>query len=116
MPNLDTLNILFTNAATAAGSALSTAGRDLSGDVQNFVIPELRNLAEQIVLIKSRTGPDGLSDETAEHMIASDVTHAVNRITMVAAELLVTEVQNIINSALQAAAGVVNTAFGFKIF
>src|SRR4051812_18635935 len=109
MANLDTLSTLFTNAANAAGSALSTATRNLSGDVQNFVIPELRNLAEQIVLIRSRTGPDGLTPDTAKFLITHDVGNAVTRISTVAAELILTEVQDIINAALKAAADVVNT-------
>lgn len=113
--NVDTLSQTLSSAAKAAGKAASTAGRDLTGDVENFVIPELRDVAAELVLIQSRTGPRGLSQDTASLLVAAEVNHAVTTVSAVVAELTLLEVQNIINAALKAIADVANAAFGFKI-
>lgn len=113
--NVDALSQALSGAAKSAGMAASTAGRDLTGDIDNFVIPELREVAAELVLIQSRTGERGLSQDTASLLVAAEVNHAVITVSAVVAELTLLEVQNIINAALKAIADVVNAGFGFKI-
>lgn len=98
-------------AAQAAASTAGTAGRNLLGDVQNFVLPELRGLADDLVEIQAA----GLDEKVAKLLMQNAVHSATTRIAAVAAELTLLEIQRIINAALQAVADVVNKALPFAL-
>jgi hypothetical protein len=116
MPNLDNLSQIFSAAAKAAAGQLSTAGKNLLGDVENFAIPELRSLAEELVLLRSRVGPNGISEADAKEWATAEAKRTAQRIAWVATEMVLLEAQKIVDAALAAAKTVINTSFGFALF
>ena len=93
--------------ARAGASAASTAGRDLSGAVETFVVPQLRDIAIHVaeILQKQRTGI--FSAEIARMELASQCD-AVKVVVETVATLVVNEVQMIYDAivgALGKAAG-----------
>jgi hypothetical protein len=97
-------------AAKAAGQRASTAGKDLTGDVESFVVPQMEGIASQIIAIE--TG--GFDQATAKLLMSMELNHVSSVICSVS-ELAALEVQNIINAALQAVAAVVNTSLRFTL-
>jgi hypothetical protein len=108
--SLDTLTSALSAAAKAAGQAASTGGKDITGDVQKFVVPQMQGIASQIIAIE--TG--GFDEETAKKLLSMELIH-VNSVVCAVSELVALEVQNIINAALQAIAATVNGALGFVL-
>ena len=108
--SLDTLTSALSAAAKAAGQAASTGGKDITGDVQKFVVPQMQGIASQIIAIE--TG--GFDETTAKKLLEMELIH-VNSVVCAVSELVALEVQNIINAALQAIAATVNGALGFAL-
>ncbi len=108
--SLDTLTNALSAAAKAAGQAASTGGKDITGDVQKFVVPQMQGIASQIIAIE--TG--GFDETTAKKLLEMELIH-VNSVVCAVSELVALEVQNIINAALQAIAATVNGALGFAL-
>jgi hypothetical protein len=97
-------------AARAAGQAASTSGKDITGDVERFVIPQMEGIASQIVAIES----GGFDEVTAKLLMSMEINH-VSSVICSLSELVALEVQNIINAALQAVAALVNTSLRFAL-
>ena len=93
-----------------AGQAASTGGKDITGDVQKFVIPQMQGIASQIITIE--TG--GFDQATAQLLLSMELNH-VSSVVCAVSELVALQVQNIINAALQAIAATVNGALGFAL-
>jgi hypothetical protein len=109
--SLSELTNAMSAAARAAGrSASSTAGKDLTGDVERFVLPQIEGIASQIISIE--TGD--FDEATAKLLMSMEINHVSSVICSVS-ELVALEVQNIINAALQAVAGLVNTSLRFTL-
>ena len=108
--SLDTLTSALSAAAKAAGQAASTGGRDITGDVQKFVVPQMEGIASQIIAIES----GGFDQATATLLLSMELNHVSSVICSIS-ELVALEVQNIINAALQAIAATVNGALGFVL-
>jgi hypothetical protein len=97
-------------AAKAAGQTASTAGKDLTSDVEKFVIPQMEGIASQIIAIEN----GGFDQVTAKLLMSMEVHH-VSSVVCSISELVAMEVQNIINAALQAVAALVNTSLRFAL-
>jgi len=108
--SLSELTNAMSAAARAAGRSASTAGKDLTGDVERFVVPQLEGIASQIISIE--TG--GFDEDTAKLLMSMEINHVSSVICSVS-ELIALEVQNIINAALQAVAGLVNSSLRFAL-
>jgi hypothetical protein len=108
--SLDTLTSALSAAAKAAGQAASTGGKDITGDVQKFVVPQMEGIASQIIAIES----GGFDQATATLLLSMELNHVSSVICSIS-ELVALEVQNIINAALQAIAATVNGALGFVL-
>ena len=108
--SLNTLTSALSAAAKAAGQAASTGGKDITGDVQKFVVPQMEGIASQIIAIE--TG--GFDQATATLLLSMELNHVSSVICSIS-ELVALEVQNIINAALQAIAAAVNGALGFAL-
>jgi hypothetical protein len=108
--SLNTLTSALSAAAKAAGQAASTGGKDITGDVQKFVVPQMEGIASQIIAIE--TG--GFDQATATLLLSMELNHVSSVICSIS-ELVALEVQNIINAALQAIAATVNGALGFVL-
>jgi hypothetical protein len=108
--SLNELTSALSIAATAAGQAASTAGKDITSDVERFVVPQMEGIASQIIAIE--TG--GFDQATARLLMSMEINHVSSVICSVS-ELVALEVQNIINAALQAVAALVNTSLRFTL-
>jgi hypothetical protein len=108
--SLGELTNAMSAAARAAGRSASTAGKDITGDVERFVIPQMEGIASQIISIE--TG--GFDEDTAKLLMSMELNHVSSVICSVS-ELIALEVQNIINAALQAVASVVNSSLRFAL-
>ena len=97
-------------AARDAGRSASTAGKDFTGDVERFVLPQMEGIASQIISIE--TG--GFDEDTAKLLMSMEINHVSSVICSVS-ELVALEVQNIINAALQAVASLVNSSLRFTL-
>jgi hypothetical protein len=111
MPHsLSDLTKAMSAAARDAGRSANTAGKDLTGDVERFVLPQMEGIASQIVAIE--TGD--FDEATAKLLMSMEINH-VSSVVCSVSELVALEVQNIINAALQAVAGLVNTSLRFTL-
>ena len=108
--SLSELTNAMSAAARSAGQSASIAGKDLTGDVERFVVPQMEGIASQIVSIQ--TG--GFDEDTVKLLMSMEIHHVSSVICSVS-ELVALEVQNIINAALQAVAGLVNTSLRFAL-
>jgi hypothetical protein len=108
--SLNELTDAMSAAARAAGQSASTAGKDLTGDVERFVLPQMEGIASQIIAIETGRFDQG----TAKLLMSMEINHVSSVICSVS-ELAALEVQNIINAALQAVAALVNTSLRFTL-
>jgi len=108
--SLNELTNAMSVAAKAAGEAASTAGKDITGDVEKFVLPQMEGIASQIIAIE--TG--GFDQVTAKLLMSMEINHVSSVICSIS-ELVALDVQNIINAALQAVAALVNTSLRFTL-
>jgi hypothetical protein len=108
--SLNELTNAMSVAAKAAGGAASTTGKDITGDVETFVLPQMEGIASQIIAIE--TG--GFDQVTAKLLMSMEINHVSSVICSIS-ELVALEVQNIINAALQAVAALVNTSLRFTL-
>jgi hypothetical protein len=108
--SLNELTGAMSAAARAAGQSASNAGKDLTGDVERFVLPQMEGIASQIIAIEAGRFDQG----TAKLLMSMEINHVSSVICSVS-ELVALEVQNIINAALQAVAALVNTSLRFTL-
>ena len=108
--SLNELTGAMSAAARAAGQSASTAGKDLTGDVERLVLPQMEGIASQIIAIETA----GFDQSTAKLLMSMEINHVSSVICSVS-ELVALEVQNIINAALQAVAALVNTSLRFTL-
>lgn len=113
--NVDTLTQALTQGARAAGNALSASGRNVRGDIDKFVVPELRSIAEQLVLLEEKKLRGVLTQNSAQMVLHAQIDGVKRTIIPAMVELTLTELQSVINAALQAVASVVNGALGFAV-
>ena len=108
--SLNELTGAMSAAARAAGQSAGTAGKDLTGDVERLVLPQMEGIASQIIAIETA----GFDQGTAKLLMSMEINHVSSVICSVS-ELVALEVQNIINAALQAVAALVNTSLRFTL-
>lgn len=100
----------------ALGDSMIAAGRTLVGNVwqhmESYAIPELKKIAVQIAALADPT--TGWTPEARKLLFGMQVRSAVSVIVAMTS-LVMLEVQNAINSILQAVKDVVNTAVGIPL-
>lgn len=100
--------------ARAGASAASTAGRDLSGDIERFLLPQLQGIGIQVADILAKQQSGDYSNLAAQTMLAGqcdDLKSAIETVTTLA----VAEVQQIYTAILGALTGAVNKAAGIAL-
>lgn len=97
---------LTTTMTTAAQAVLAGSW----ANIQIFVVPELKSMAEQIVAIE--TG--GFSPALAKNML-EEQKKALKDVLIGVAEIELTLAQNAINAVLKAVQQTVNTALNFPL-
>jgi hypothetical protein len=102
------------NAARAGASAASTAGRDLSGDIENFVVPQLREIGIHVAETLEKQQQGIFSTDMTQTELASQCT-AVRELIETVATLAVEEVEKIYNAIVGALSSAVNTAIGITL-
>ena len=102
------------DAARAGASAASSAGRDLTGDVETFVVPHLQDIAVQVASIVEKHTAGIFTDITAQTLLQSECD-AVKTLVETATTLVVLEVQQICAAILDALSGAVNKAVGVAL-
>jgi hypothetical protein len=100
--------------AKAGAAAASTAGRDLSQDIETFVVPHLRDIGLQLASIAQKRIDGIYNDVTAKALIGSEVD-AIQTVVETEASLVAFEAQTVVNSIVDALNGAINTAVGFAL-
>ena len=111
---LEQISTALQAGARAGATAASSAGRNLTQDVETFVIPRLEDIAAQVASITQKRLEGIYTDVTAQDLLASQAD-AVKTIFETLTSLAAFEVQTIINSILSALTTAVNTAVGFVL-
>jgi hypothetical protein len=115
MPTLlEQISTALQAGARAGATAAGTAGRDLTQDVENFVIPHLQDIAAQVASITQKRIDGIYTNVTAQDLLASE-SDAIKTIIETITSLAVYEVQTILNAIISALATAVNAAVGFTL-
>lgn len=114
MPLEDIINDALKGGAQAGAAAASSAGRDLRQDIDNFVVPHLKDIAAQLASIVQKRIDDIYTDKTAKALIDSE-EDAIQTIVETMVSLAVLEAQTIVNSIIDELNKSVNTALGFTL-
>ena len=109
----DIVNALEAGAKAGAAAA-STAGRDLAQDIENFVIPHLREIGIQLASITEKRIAGIFTDETAKALIDAQEDSIQTLVDMVAT-LTALEAEAVVNAIIEALNKTVNTAVGFAL-
>ncbi len=102
------------SAARAGAAAASTAGRDLTGDIETFVVPKLQAIAIDVSDILEKQQSGIFSTDMAQSELASQCG-AVMDLVRTVATLVVEEIQQIYNAILGALGDAVNKAIGVTL-
>ena len=100
--------------ANAGAAAASTLVRDLSQDINNFVVPHLRDIGIQLASIVEKQQAGIYSDATAKALIDSE-EDAIQTLVETMVSLAVQEAQTIVNAIVDAVNKAVNTALAFAL-
>lgn len=114
MPIVDDITAALQAGANAGAAAASTAGRDLTGDIENFVVPHLEDIGVQLAAIVAKRLDGTYTDVTAKALVDSE-EDAIQTIVETMVALTVLEAQTIVNSIVDALNKSVNTALGFTL-
>jgi Flp pilus assembly protein TadG len=114
MAFVDDVKAALEQGAHAGAAALSTAGKDLTGDVERFVIPHLADIAIQIASIAEKRAAGIFTDVTTKNLLDSE-KDAIEVLVKTVVTLVVLEVQNLVNAIWAAVASVVNGKIGFTL-
>lgn len=109
----DITNALQAGAKAGAATA-STAARDLRQDIDNFVVPHLRDIGIQLGSIIEKRVAGIYTDATAKALIDSE-EDAIQTLVETMVALAVLEAQTIVNAIVDALNEAVNTALGFVL-
>lgn len=114
MPLAEDITGALQAGAKAGAAAASTAARNLRQDIDNFVVPHLRDVGIQISSIVQKR-LDGLyTDVTAKALIDSE-EDAIQTLLETMVTLAVLEAQTILNAIIDALNQAVNKALGFVL-
>src|SRR5215467_12414868 len=100
--------------AKAGAAAASTAAKDLRQDVQNFIVPHLRDIGIHVASIVEKRLAGIYTDVTAKALIDSQ-EDAIQVLVETMVALAVLEAQTIVNAIIDALNKAVNTALGFTL-
>ncbi len=94
--------------------AASASGASLWDRARSFAIPELEQVANRVLSIEAGLARGVFTQLTAKELLVMQIDSAVD-VLVAMTELIVFEAETIINAALAAIRGVVNTAVGFAL-
>jgi hypothetical protein len=114
MAFVDDVKAALEQGAHAGAAALSTAGKDLTGDVERFVIPHLADVAVHVASIVEKRAAGIYTDVTAKNLLDSQ-RDSVEILVETIVTLVVLEVQNLVNAIWAAVASVINGKLGFSL-
>lgn len=100
--------------ANAGAAAASTAVRDLRQDINNFVVPHLRDIGIQLASIVEKRQAGIYTDATAKALIDSE-EDAIQTLVETMVSIAMLEAQTIVNAIVDALNKAVNTALGFAL-
>lgn len=109
----DLTNALRAGAQAGAATA-STSGKNLSQDIENFVVPHLRDIGIQLASIVEKRLAGTFTDVTAKALIESE-EDAIQTLVETMVSLAAMEAQTIVNAIVDALNKAVNTALGFVL-
>ena len=115
MALVDDITKALQDGAKAGAAAASTGARDLSQDVQNFVVPHLHDIGVHVTSILEKRALGIFTDDASRRMIngqRDSVQVLVDTITSLAAQ----EAETIVNAIIDALHQAVNTALKFALF
>jgi hypothetical protein len=102
------------SAARAGALAASSGGRNLSDAIENYVVPNLRDIGINVADIIEKQQTGAYTADIAQTMLASECD-AVKEVIETATTLAVIEVEQIYNAMMTALAGAVNKAAGVAL-
>ena len=100
--------------ADAGAVAADTAGKNLLGDINSFVVPHLRDIGIQVASIIAKRLSGVFNDKTAQALIESQ-EDSVQVLVENLVALAALEAQTIVNAIVDALSKAVNTALGFAL-
>jgi hypothetical protein len=114
MAMLDDITTALQDAAKAGAQAASTQGKNLAQDIDNFVVPHLRDIAVQTVSIVEKRAAHIFTDITAKALLDS-VEDSIQTLVETMVSLAVLAAQVIVNAIVAGLTKAVNTALGFTL-
>lgn len=114
MALIDDVKAALQQGAHAGAAALATTGKDLTGDINNFLLPHLGDIALQIANIVQKRESGIFTDVTARNLLAAQ-KDSIEVLVETIVTLLVLEVQRMVNAIWSAVALVVNGKLGFAL-
>jgi len=100
--------------ANAGAVAASTAAKDLTADVDTFVVPHLEDIGIQLASTVAKRLAGTYTDATAKALIDSE-EDAIQTLVETMVSLAGLEPQTIVNAIIDALNKSVNTALGFTL-
>jgi hypothetical protein len=100
--------------ANAGAAAASTAAKDLTADINTFVVPHLEDIGIQLASIVAKRLAGTYTDATAKALIDSE-EDAIQTLVETMVTLAALEAQTIVNAIVDALNKSVNTALGFVL-
>jgi hypothetical protein len=114
MPFADDLTSALQDAARAGAAAASTGARDLTGDIEKFVVPHIEDIAAQVAAIATKRKAGIYTDITARDLLDSQVD-AIKTLIETVVTLVVLEVQQILDAVVGALSKAVNGFVGVAL-
>jgi len=100
--------------ARAGVATVKQSGRDISEDIETFVIPHLADVGVHIASIVQKRANNIYTDVTARDLLDSQ-RDAIKTIVEIAVTLLVLEVQKLIDAIWSALGSLVNRVLGVAL-
>jgi len=111
---VDDVKLALEQGARAGAAAASTAGKDLRGDIENYVIPHLSDIAAHVAGIVEKRAAGIYTDTTAKALLDSQAD-SIKIVVETVVTLAVLEVQQIVNGIMAALTSVINSRLGFTL-
>jgi hypothetical protein len=114
MSAIDDILTALKTAAQAGAASASAGGKDLTQDVETFIVPHLKDIATQVASIVAKRLDGTYTDVTAKALIGSE-EDALETLVETMVSLTALQAQTIVNSVVASLYKSVNTAVGFAL-
>jgi hypothetical protein len=114
MALLDDILAALKAGAEAGAAAASTAGKDLRQDVDNFLIPHLKDCGIHIASIVAKREAGTYTDTTARLLLESQMD-AIKVLVETMLTLTALQAQQILNAIISALTTAIDAALGFAL-